>query len=112
MVMDSTAVTIILSLVGFLQTVFMFILAYIFKVQGTLFAKLDSNKKECHELIDKKIEQEKKDKVALEDKWTLLLDKHYVTTGQLTTLEEKLIGKINGLTTAINGLTSIIKAKL
>jgi len=110
--MDSMAITIILSLLGFIETVFMFILAYIFKVQSTLFNKMDSNKKDCRDLIDKNAEQDKTNKEDLEQKMRDLLDKHYVTTGQLSTLEEKLMGKIDGLTSAIKGLTKIIEDKL
>jgi len=109
---DETAVTVILSLVGFLQTVFMFIIGYIFKVQNTLFTKLDRNKKECRDLIDRILIQDKADKVALEKKLIDLLDKHYVTTGDLNTLEQELKGDIKGLTIAINNLTSTIESKL
>ena len=101
MTMDSTALIIIMSLMGFLQTIFMFLLAYIFKMIGTIFNKLDAHKKD-----------NKADKDALEDKFIKLLDSHYVTTGQHTTLEQKLIGKMNGLTISINNLNNTIREKL
>lgn len=110
--MDNTYITIIVSLLGFLQTVFIFILGYIFKVQGTLFNKLDQAKKEYRDLLDKNSQQDKQDKADLEKKMTDLLDNHYVTTGQLSTLEQKLMGEINGLTSAINTLTKVIQEKL
>jgi len=110
--MDDTAVTIILSLLGFIETVFIFILAHIFRIQNTLFSKMDTNKQDCRDLIDKNSEQDKANKEDLEQKMRDLLDKHYVTTGQLSTLEERLMGKIDGLTSAINSLTKIIENKL
>lgn len=110
--MDETYITIILSLLGFLQTIFMFILAYLFKIQGTIFKKMDDNKKECGDKIDKNAEHDKEDKKELEQKMIELLDKHYVTIGQFTTLEERLIGKINGLITAMGNLTDTLKEKL
>lgn len=109
---DSGYLTVIISLIGFLQTIFMFILAYLFKVNGTLFSKLDDTKSKFRNLLDENTRQDNQDRVDLEKKITNLLDNHYVTTGMLTTLEEKLLGEINGLSGAIRNLTDMIKNKL
>lgn len=110
--MDNEYTWIILFLLGFLQTIFLFILGYLFKVNGTLFNKLDTAKEGFRVLIDRNTEQDKRDKTELENKMTKLLDEHYVTTGQLNTLEQKLIGEINGLSLAISTLTKVIQEKL
>lgn len=99
--MDDTYVTIILALVSFLEVIFMFLVAYIFKMIGTIFNKLDSYKKECNDNLEK-----------YENRTTELLRNNYAKSGDLTTLEASLIGKIDVLTTAINGLTDTIKSKL
>lgn len=107
-----THVTIIMSLLGFLQTIFIFILAYLFKMNGTMFAKLDTNKADCIDKIAENARQDKIDKANLEDKMVTLLDKHYVTSGQLTTLEQTLLGKVNEMVYSMDTLTSLIKTKL
>lgn len=110
--MDDTHVLIIISLLGFIQTISIAVISYLFKVLGTIFTKLDNSKKECRDLIDRNTQQDKTDKQDLEKKLVDLLDSHYVTTGQLSTLEQKLMGEIKGLSSAINGLTEMIRSKL
>lgn len=99
--MSNTSLVIITGLLGFIQVIFMFILAYIFKTHGTLYSKLDENRG----LIDKC-------KIDVEEKFVSLLDTHYVTNGQLTTMEQKLMGEIGKLTNSIEHLTEAINKKL
>lgn len=110
--MDASATDIILALLGFLQAIYMFILAYLFKIQGTIFKKMDDNKRECGEKIDKNAEHDRRDKESLEKKMTDLLNEHYVTTGQLNTLEKELKGEIKLVVKAIENLTEVIREKL
>ena len=93
--------SIILILVGGLQALFMVILAHVFKTMSELRVLITENTRE-----------DKENKEKLESKITTLLDTHYVTTGMLTTLEEKLFGEIKGLSSAINALTDILKNKI
>ncbi len=95
------ASSIILGLLGFLQVIFMFTLARIFFSMDKLFSLIDSTRAET-----------KKDLEKVKTEHTALLETHYVTTGQLNTLEEKLIGQIKSLSTSLNHLTNAINRKI
>ena len=90
--MDSSDV--ILSLVGFIQVIFMFVLNRIFSA------------------IDKQRTETKEDLRAYKKEQTTLLENHYVTTGQLNTLEEKVLGEIKNLSTQVSYLVDIKKREI
>ena len=78
------------------------------ETQDKLFTVIESNRKSCQERIEKNDEEAKLDRERMKKEHTNLLDTHYVTTGQLNTLEERLIGQIKILASAIEHLTSSI----
>ncbi len=85
--MDNISLTLLISLIGFIQTIFMFVLARIFNTHDKLFKAINDT----------------------EDKIVQLLDKHYVTNGELTTLEQTLVGEIKALHVSINNLADSIR---
>ena len=103
------AQTIILILVGILQIVVMFILKRLFDTQDKLFSAIYENDKNCRDKIEKESEEGRRERELMKTEYTALLDKHYVTVGQLNTLEEKLIGQIKNLSISIEHLTEAIK---
>lgn len=103
-----SAATIILGLVGFLQVIFMFTVGRLFSTQDKIFKLIETNRKSCVEKIEK-IEKDYRDEIkTLKRDNTTLLDNHYVTNGQLNTLEKELKGEIKNLTTSIEHLTAAI----
>lgn len=104
--MEPSAV--ILGLIGILQIIFMFVLKRLFDTQDKLYNILNENQKTCRDKIEKEADEGRKDRETIKYDYTNLLDKHYVTTGQLRALEEKLIGQIKALSTSIEHLTSAI----
>jgi hypothetical protein len=103
--MDDFSLKIILGLVGFLQVLFIFLLGRIFFIQDKLFSVSGINKKDCEKKILKNYDEARGDREKMKIEYTLLLEKHYVTTGQLNTLEEKLIGQMEKLSMTIEHLT-------
>jgi len=99
----------ILGLVGFLQIIFIVLVTRIFVNIDSLYKLIALTQKECRDKIDKNEDEAKREREAMKIEYTNILDKHYVTTGQLNTLEEKLIGKIQALSIAIEHLTEAIK---
>lgn len=110
--MDSQTLNIVLFAIATYNGVLTAVIAYIIKAQNRAFEKLEENKDKCKALIDDNAKQDRKDRDELEKKITNLLDDHYVTSGQLTTLEERLMGEIKGLTMSIQSLTQAINNKL
>lgn len=103
--------TVIISILGLLQLGFFFVIKRVFYMQDKLFSVIENNKKECSEKIQKNYDEAKEDREKMKLEHTTLLDKHYVTNGQLSTLEEKLVGQIKNLAISIGHLTTAIKEK-
>ena len=101
--------TVILGLMGFLQVIFMFMVSRAFNTLDKLHTKIETNETQLRNKIDKNADEAKEDREKLKAEHTHLLENHYVTTGQLNTLEEKLIGQIRNLATSIEHLTDAIK---
>lgn len=106
------AQTIIVTLVGLIQVGFLFVFTRIFSTQDKLFSVVETNRKSCVEKIEKNADETKSDIKSLKKEHEELLDNHYVTTGQLTTLEEKLVGQMQKLGLSIEHLTLAIKEKM
>ncbi len=102
--------TLILALVSFLQLIFIFILKRVFETQDNTFKLIANNHTLCRDRLEKDRDDAKIDRDNMKKEYTALLDKHYVTNGQLSTLEEKLTGQIKQLAMAIDHLTDAIKA--
>ncbi len=101
---------IILILVGLIQVLSMFILKRLFDTQDRIYKLIESNQKICIDRIYKNEEAAKNDRNLMKLEYTNLLDKHYVTNGQLNTLEAKLTGEIKQLSQSIQHLTEAIKS--
>lgn len=91
--------TLLIGLMGFVQIIFMFVLGRIFNNQDKLFSVIESLRLE-----------HKDDLNTMKSESKELLENHYVTTGQLNTLEEKLVGQISRLSLSIEHLTKAINS--
>lgn len=91
--------------VGLIQLIF----ALVMKNANDRFKRIENALDKQDARITDNSKKDEEDNNQLRAEMVGILDKHYVTTGQLSTLEEKLMGEIKSLTTAIEGLTDAIR---
>jgi len=108
---EISASTAVLVLVSFLQVIFMFAIKRIYDTQDKLYSLIAKNKDKFDKKLEDSEHDAKEDRRIIKVEQTALLEKHYVTTGQLNTLEEKLVGQIRSLSISIEHLTDAIRTK-
>ena len=107
--MDNQTLNIILFGLATYNGILTAVIGYIIKTQTRVFEKMDKNKTECRNMIDANARRDSEDKEELRKEIEDKVDKHYATRGQLTTLEERLLGRINHLDNTIASLNTAVK---